>query len=53
MTYLFLFFASAVIAIILRYWGASILSNVTAMASATVPGFCSEDRCWGIQGAYR
>jgi len=53
MTYLILFLMSAVLAIVLRYWGEEILSQVTAMASTTVPGFCSSDRCWGMQGAYR
>jgi hypothetical protein len=53
MTYLVLFLASAVLALILRYWGEEILANVTAMASQAVPGFCSSDRCWGSQGAYR
>ncbi len=53
LTYLVLFFVSAVLAIILRYWGQEILGNVTAMASTAVPGFCSSDRCWGMQGAYR
>jgi hypothetical protein len=53
MTYLVLFLASTVLALVLRYWGEEILANVTSMASEAVPGFCSSDRCWGSQGAYR
>jgi hypothetical protein len=51
--HLALFFVAATAALVLRYWGESILSQVTAMASAAVPGFCSTERCWGAQGAYR
>jgi hypothetical protein len=52
-TFLALFAASAAAAVVLRYWGADILGDVTAMASQAVPGFCSAGRCWGMQGAYR